>query len=204
MKNIKQIGLVLFVLASFSSKAQSAYEKEIENHQETLNEEFRNLDESPLNSKDFKKFKNHKFFPINESYKVEAKFIKKEKPLFYQMKTSTARIADYDVYGIAEFEMNGQKFSMNIYQSHRLRKMEEYKDDLFLPFTDLTNGEETYGGGRYMDLSIPTGDTIVIDFNKAYNPYCAYSYKYSCPIPPIENDMNIRVEAGIKNLKKGK
>ena len=71
-------------------------------------------------------------------------------------------------------------------------------DHLFLPFTDNTNGVETYGGGRYIDLKIPAGNTINIDFNKAYNPYCAYSDKYSCPIPPPENHLDIEIKAGIK------
>ena len=89
---------------------------------------------------------------------------------------------------------------LNIYQNHRLRKMEKYRNHLFLPFTDLTNGEETYGGGRYIDLSIPDSDTIIIDFNKAYNPYCAYSSTRSCPIPPRENDLDLKVEAGVRTV----
>ena len=69
---------------------------------------------------------------------------------------------------------------------------------MFLPFTDLTNGEETYEGGRYIELEIPDKNYIVIDFNKAYNPYCAYNYIYSCPIPPEENDLKIEIKAGVK------
>lgn len=60
---------------------------------------------------------------------------------------------------------------------------------------------ETYGGGRYIDLNIPAGKTIIIDFNKAYSPSCAYNYNYSCPIPPKENDLDIAITAGVKNLK---
>lgn len=198
MNYIKYISLLLFISFTVSLKAQSNYEEKIKKHQKELNEEYRNRDESPLSAKDLKKFKKHKFFPIDQSYRIEARFTKMEKPQFFQMKTSSARIADYDIFGIAEFELNGKKYAMNIYQSHRLRESDEYKDYLFMPFTDETNGKDTYGGGRYIDLSIPEGDMIVIDFNKAYNPYCAYSNQYSCPIPPRENDMNTRVEAGIK------
>lgn len=82
-----------------------------------------------------------------------------------------------------------------------MRETEEYRDYLFLPYTDLTNAIETYGGGRFMDLLIPSGDTIIIDFNKSYNPSCAYNHAYSCPIPPEENDLNIRITAGVKNLE---
>ena len=69
---------------------------------------------------------------------------------------------------------------------------------MFLPFTDAGNGDESYGGGRYIELRIPEKDTIIIDFNKAYNPYCAYNHKYSCPIPPIENNIPIEIKAGVK------
>ena len=80
---------------------------------------------------------------------------------------------------------------------------EGYEDYLFLPFTDLTNGEETYGGGRYIDLSIPEGNTIQLDFNKAYNPYCTYNKKFSCPLVPSVNSIKTRVVAGVKDFKKG-
>ncbi len=79
-----------------------------------------------------------------------------------------------------------------------------YKDHLFLPFTDLTSGEESYGGGRYIDLET-TGiinNRLVIDFNKAYNPYCTYSDGYNCPIPPRENDLPVAIRAGEKAFAK--
>ena len=78
---------------------------------------------------------------------------------------------------------------------------EEFVDYLFLPFTDLTNGEATYAGGRYIDLAIPDGDTLIIDFNKSYNPYCAYNKKYSCPIVPKVNHLEIDINAGVKAFK---
>ena len=72
---------------------------------------------------------------------------------------------------------------------------------MFLPFSDETNGIESYGGGRYIDLRIPEGNTLIIDFNSAYNPYCAYNDKYSCPIVPRENYLRTRIEAGVKKFK---
>ena len=77
----------------------------------------------------------------------------------------------------------------------------DYFDYLFLPFLDLTNGKTTYSGGRYIDLRIPEGDTIIIDFNKAFNPYCAYSHHYSCPVVPSENYLDFEVRAGVKKFK---
>ena len=84
--------------------------------------------------------------------------------------------------------------------SIELSKKEQYKDYLFLPFSDLTCGSESYIGGKYIDLKIPKGDTIVIDFNTSYNPYCAYSPKYSCPKVPLENDLKIEIRAGVKKF----
>jgi uncharacterized protein (DUF1684 family) len=117
------------------------------------------------------------------------------------MKTTTERTPTYEKYGEAIFEIDNIEYKLSIYQSHRLRQNEKYKDYLFLPFTDLTNGEETYGGGRFIDLSIPNSDIITIDFNKAYNPYCAYSSTSSCPVPPKENDLDLKVLAGVKAIK---
>ena len=79
-----------------------------------------------------------------------------------------------------------------------LIKSTEYKDYLFIPFTDATNGAETYEGGRYIDLTIPATDKITLDFNKAYHPYCAYTDGYNCPIPPQENHVPVRIEAGVR------
>ena len=98
---------------------------------------------------------------------------------------------------VAKFKLDEKDYAVNVYQSHRLRDMDEYKEHLFFPFNDLTNGDTSYGGGRYIDLTIPKGNTIVLDFNKSYNPYCAYTSGYSCPIPPIENYIDSEIKAGI-------
>jgi uncharacterized protein (DUF1684 family) len=79
-----------------------------------------------------------------------------------------------------------------------LKKQKEYKKYLFIPFRDLTSGKESYGGGRYIDTEIPAGETLILDFNRAYNPYCAYSHRYSCPIPPEENTLKVEIRAGEK------
>ena len=82
----------------------------------------------------------------------------------------------------------------------------EEENFLFLPFKDLSNGKSSYGGGRFIDLEMPLSNskTIIIDFNKAYNPYCAYNHKFSCPIPPKENNLNIDILAGVKAYGKHK
>ena len=114
------------------------------------------------------------------------------------MKTSTERLPMYVKYGIATFKIDGKQFSLSIFQNIELVKREGFENYLFLPFTDLTSGVETYGGGRYIDLEKTDSGNIIIDFNKAYNPYCAYSHKYSCPVPPVENDLKVEIRAGVK------
>ncbi len=193
---------VLFVICVFTTETKGqSYEQKIHEFQKELNMEFLDSEESPLSKKERKKFLGHPFFTINEKYRVEAKFVRTNNSLPFQMKTTTDRLPTYEKYGEAIFEIDGKTLKLNIYQSLRLRKTEKYKNYLFLPFTDLTNGDETYGGGRYVDLQIPTGETIVIDFNKSYNPSCAYNHSFSCPIPPKENDLDIRIIAGVKNLE---
>ena len=118
------------------------------------------------------------------------------------MKTSTDRLPEYVKYGEAYFTLDEKELKLSIYQSTNHEKEEGYEDSLFLPYTDLTSGDGSYGGGKYLDLKIPEGNTIIIDFNKTYNPYCAYSHRYSCPVPPEENDLLVRIEAGVMDYGK--
>ena len=166
--------------------------------QEELNEAYRNPEKSPLTPEALESFTAHAFFPADLAYRVQAKFIRTEQEAVFKMKTSTSRLPEYVKYGEAVFELHGRTFKLNIYQNMALQKTEAYRNHLFLPFTDLSNGHQTYGGGRYLDLTIPDGDTVLLDFNKAYNPYCAYSPSYSCPIPPKENHLDIAILAGIQ------
>ena len=118
------------------------------------------------------------------------------------MPTTRERVDKYRVYGILDFEISGEAFSLEVYQSEKLMSTEEYANHLFLPFLDNTNGEESYGGGRYMDLEIPLSQVVVLYFNKAYHPYCAYNSEYSCPLVPIQNTLDISINAGVKSFKK--
>ena len=192
---------LIFLIIPNLLSAQLTQEEIIQSNEafrEKINHEYTNQEESPLKEEDRQNFKGLPFYDINPAYCVEAKFkrVKKAKP--FTMQTTGPRKPTYEIYGVARFKLNGQKFKLNIYQSHRLRTTEEYKDYLFLPFTDLTNSETTYGGGRYIDLRIPTGKTIILDFNQAYNPYCAYNTGFSCPIVPSENFLDTEVKAGVR------
>jgi uncharacterized protein (DUF1684 family) len=172
----------------------------VERFQNELNAEYAYSKTSPLLAEDLKVFKSLDFYPANEKFFVVAKFIRTENELPFEMKTSTDRKPVYVKYGEAHFNIDGQFFKLNIYRNIELSKKEQYKDYLFLPFSDLTCGHESYIGGKYIDLKIPQGDAIVIDFNTSYNPYCAYSPKYSCPKVPLENDLKIEIRAGVKKF----
>lgn len=191
--------LVTFLLfTSFVSFAQS--KKAAEAFQKNLNEEFADAKNSPLTAEDLLVFKALDFFPIDENFIVEAKFTRSKNEKSFAMKTTTDRAPLYVKYGEISFVLNGEIFKLNVYQNLELIKRPGFKNHLFLPFSDLTSGNETYIGGRYIDLQIPKGKTIIIDFNQAYNPYCAYNYKYSCPIVPLENDLATPIMAGVKKF----
>lgn len=194
---MKKILVLLFCTSlAFAQKDLSSAEK----FQTELNKSYADSLKSPLMKEDLKQFKGLDFFSINEKYIVEATFIrtKKEKP--FGMKTTTSRTPLYKKYGELHFEIDGKALKLNVYQNVDLNKKPGYEDYLFLPFSDLTCGKESYIGGRYVDMRIQKGKTWTIDFNKAYNPYCAYNYEYSCPIVPLENDLDIEILAGVKKF----
>ncbi len=166
--------------------------------QVALNEEFTNPETTILEPGDFKEFNGLEFYPISKKFIITAKFVRtpNEKP--FLMPTTSARRPEYVKYGEAHFSIDGKNFVLSLFKSTQPYDEPGYEDYLFLPFTDLTSGDGSYGGGRFLDQRIPEGDTMLIDFNKAYNPYCAYSARFSCPIPPKENDLAIRIEAGVK------
>src|SRR5690554_287595 len=166
--------------------------------QRKMNADFKDASKSPLKDKDRKGFTGLDFFKFDSSYVVQASFERTPDEVPFKMKTTTDRMPMYVKYGVATFELEGQEHQLNIYQSMDLMNEEGFEDYLFLPFLDTTNGESTYGGGRYLDCEPPTNGVIEIDFNTAYNPYCAYNEKYSCPIVPRENYLEVKVEAGVK------
>lgn len=200
MKNLFLFSFLLFNTIIIAQDQDFISENQAE--QNELNEEYTNPETSILEPEDFKNFEGLEFYPIDLKYRVEAKLIltPDEKP--FLMPTTTGRLPEYVKYGEAHFTLEGKDIVLNIFKSTQPYDEPGYEDYLFLPFTDLTSGDGSYGGGRYIDQRIPEGNTIVIDFNKAYNPYCAYNARYSCPIPPRENDILIRIEAGVKEFGK--
>ena len=194
--------LFLSILSLFSCKDhENPYTQEIKAHQTKLNEDYFNPETSPLKPEEliaFKEAGGHDFYSINPNFKVMAYLQKDTAQDTVVMPTSSEKVKSFDTYGTAQFVLNGKSYSLKIYQNYALQNQAEYKDYLFLPFRDHTSGRTTYGGGRYIDLTKTTSDSIVIDFNKSYHPYCAYTTGYSCPIPPEENMIDLPIEAGIR------
>ncbi|MWB96338.1 DUF1684 domain-containing protein [Flavobacterium sp. GA093] len=196
----KILSLVLLQAFTFGFAQIKFSKTEAEKFQKTINAEYADAKTSPLMEEDLKTFKALDFYPINGKYFVNAKFVKAKNEKVFEMKTTGTRTPKYIKYGTVFFTIDGKSLKLNVYRNIELSKTDEYKDHLFLPFSDLTSGKESYIGGRYIDLKIPKGQTIPIDFNQAYNPYCAYNHKYSCPLVPLENDLNIEIKAGVKTF----
>lgn len=167
-----------------------------------MNSNFKDATISPLKDKDRKYFDGLDFFDFDSSYVVNAHLNRTPDSKFFNMRTTTSRVSQERIYGVLSFEMNGRPFQLNVYQGKEALETKGNEDYLFLPFLDNTNGDMTYGGGRYIDLRIPKGDSLTIDFNKAFNPLCAYNDKYSCPIVPRDNYLDTEVKAGVKAYDK--
>ncbi|MDP5105670.1 MAG: DUF1684 domain-containing protein [Polaribacter sp.] len=174
-------------------------------YQQELNASYKDASKSPLKTKDLKNFNGLDFFKIDSSFIVTAKLTKTANAPTFEMATTTDRKPLYKEYGILNFTLKGKECNLTIYQSQDDLRDEKYKDYLFLPFTDDTSGNESYGGGRYMDVMTtdekPDG-TIQLNFNNTYNPYCAYNDKYSCPLTPRKNHLDLEIKAGVKVFKK--
>ena len=144
--------------------------------------------------------KYFRFFPVDSAYRIRAIFEKIVDTTGFTMKTSGAITKQYYRYGKLSFSLRDTLLQLFLYQSKDLMKTDAYKNYLFIPFTDITSGDESYGSGRYLDFTIGdiANNGLVIDFNKAYNPYCAYASGFHCPLPPKENFLKINIIAGEK------
>ena len=193
MKNLYLIIAIVGLLAC--TRELTPYELEIREYRDNILVEFLEDDRAPLEKEDFKFLT---FFVADSSFRVNASYTLLPEERAFDIKTSSGNFKSYRKYAQLSFRLNQQDYKLYVYESMKHREMEEYKNYLFLPFTDLTNGESTYGGGRYLDLEkdkMKNGE-LLLDFNKAYNPWCAYSDGYNCPIPPQDNDLEIAITAG--------
>jgi uncharacterized protein len=192
-----------FLMLLFTCCATNAQVKKDQAYLDQINKYQKNyVDSHEVVKGDDKKYIS--FFAPDKKYKVTARFVKLNDTTGFIMKTSGAKTQQYFRYGTLHFTIDGKPLQLTVYQSKQLMAVKEFKDYLFIPYTDLTSGEESYGGGKYLELYINeiVSNTAIIDFNKAYNPYCAYASGYNCPIPPRENNLGIAIKAGEKQFEK--
>lgn len=191
------IVLSLVVYPSFSSFAQSKYAQSIENERKEFEEKLLKSFEI-LNQDEIQNIKKLQYFEIDSNWILTADF-KKDVGEIFEMPTTTERKPTYLRVGYLFFTYQEIHFQLAVYQNMEL-KGTAYEDYYFLPFKDSNAPEITYGGGRYLDVQFSLEDVnVVVDFNKAYNPYCVYSYRYSCPITPSENHLSVKINSGAKN-----
>ena len=198
-----RILLSIVIIFSFSCKEKKRYQDvNLTEYQRRVNNYFKDASVSPLKPKDLKNFQGLDFFEFDSIYVVKAKIEETKESLPFKMKTTTDIPADVRKYADLFFQITDKEFELSVYENLEYEGVEGYENYLFLPFLDETNENETYGGGRYLDLFLNGTDLIIIDFNKAYNPKCVYDENFSCPIVPRKNFLNIRIEAGVKNFIK--
>ena len=198
-----RILLSIVIIFSFSCREEKRYQDvNLTEYQRLVNNYFKDASVSPLKPKDLKNFQGLDFFEFDSIYVVKAKIEETKESLPFKMKTTTDIPADVRKYADLFFQISDKEFELSVYENLEYEGVEGYENYLFLPFLDETNEDETYGGGRYLDLFLNGTDSIIIDFNKAYNPKCVYDENFSCPIVPRKNFLNTRIEAGVKNFIK--
>jgi hypothetical protein len=158
---------------------------------------YRDGEESPFNQQIKTEFRGLKYFPYDAKYRVKARFVPYPDPKQISLETSRGIRAAYLKVGSFEFKLAGKNLVLQAYRSVHGTHSEGY----FVPFKDATSGKESYANGRYLDIEENAEDDYWLDFNRAYNPYCAYVEGYMCPYPPEENALSIPVRAGEKSYK---
>ncbi len=174
-------------------------------YRDSVDRAFADPERTILNEVDLATFSGIDYFVYDTAYRVRAVFEPLHNQTRFKMKTTTERLPEYLPAGRITFTVSGELCSLTVYKNLELAERPGFENYLFLPFTDATNGEETYGGGRYLDFKngIEEG-AFELDFNRAYNPYCVYHDRYSCPIPPAENHLNVAIRAGVKKFSRSK
>ncbi len=176
------------------------YVKSVETMRREKDYFFKEDRESPIPHALRAKFEGLAYYPSDPKYRVRAKLVKDPNPQKVVLATSKGVPRDMIRYGVFEFEIEGTKQRLAAYKTLPQPGHHHEDESLFVPFRDATSGKETYGAARYLDIEELPTDEYVIDFNLAYNPYCAYSEDYVCPFPPRENWLSIPIRSGEKNF----
>lgn len=196
---IKYTIIIITITIFASCSRNNPYANYIEKYRSEKKREMLKDERFPLKSE--KEFEDIKYYKANDTYKVNCTFQKTDGAKPFDLPTYSGKIKPYIEYGRLTCPVAKDTIHLSIYRS--IANLQIYKNHLFLPFKDLTTGTETYGGGRYIDLQLDEiiDNKIEIDFNKCYNPWCAYSDGFNCPIPPKENQLSIAIRAGEKNYE---
>ncbi|MFT5617460.1 MAG: hypothetical protein ACI85I_000682 [Arenicella sp.] len=194
--------VVLIIFYSLSSEQiDEGYLKDLTEFRIDKNDRFKNNEaDSPFDKVNRAEFDSLSYFSVNPYYRIQADFERLgENEVVEIPTTKDGESQKYIRYGKAKFQLEGKKHEVILLKPFDKLNL----PTVFLYFRDKTSGESTYGGGRYVDV-IPGKTSCIIDFNMAYNPYCAYNSYYICPIPPKENYLEVPIEAGEKvyGLKK--
>ena len=191
------VGLTIFI--GVGGEDYSLYIEETEQLRSRKDRNFKSTEDSPLLPEDKDSFQGLDYYEVKPEFRITARLVKNQSMERLVLGSSTGEYLTYIKYGYAEFELDGKEQKLLLLQSTG----RDSSNQLFLPFSDETSAVETYGGGRYLDLDYdPSSKKIILDFNKAYSPYCAYNENYSCAIPPPENHMMVAIPAGEKNYTK--
>jgi uncharacterized protein len=192
------IALVLFYFVRESFVSDDNYLIPLKKEREDKDLAFRGRTNSPFEEVDRRSFSNLAYYEPNLDYRVKVKVEELEQKDTLHMPMTNGSTEPYLRYAIANFTLEDQPQRLTLY-----KKVREEKEELFVPFTDKTNGFETYGGGRYIDVPFKEGaKSVTLDFNRAYSPFCAYNPEYVCPVPPKDNRLTVAVPAGEKNYEK--
>lgn len=190
------LAIAAFVFYSMQGGAPENYLADIQKDRTEKDEFMKSDDESPF-LKDSIPFEGLNYFSINEKFRVKAKLESIDGKKVVLLATSDGLEQKYLEYAYAVFSLDNVECRLLILE---LMDMGPNRGKLFLAFVDETSSIETYGAGRYLDLKkVPAATSIILDFNLAYNPYCAYNDSYSCPFPPKENILKVAINAGEKN-----
>ena len=182
--------------ATSDTPEQSAAKRQIEAFRKQKDKFFLENQDSPLTQEDKDQGKGLSYYDFDEKYRVNAKLIPEQHPGIFRVQTTTGDHKEYTRIGRLEFELDGQQLCLTAFMPPSDEPL--HGNRIFVPFRDKTSGKESYGAGRYLDLNKRESGEYVVDFNKAYNPYCAYSPYYSCPLPPGENNLTVEIRAGEK------
>ncbi len=202
MPDLRALAIILLIIL-FSGCSEPRIEKRAASESRDLiiqkrlekDEAFKSGKDSPIPEKDRSGFRGLSYYPVDPSLRFSAALHRYPGPRQVQLSSNTGEIRRGLRYGYFDFQAGGQTCRLQVY---RLEDAAGNKASLFIPFRDSTSGQETYAAGRYIDLEENTAGIYDLDFNRAYNPYCAYNSDFSCPAPPAENTLKVPIRAGEK------